>query len=126
MSKYKPSALQGTLHFEVARPRATLATEHPLEHRALSILSLTLVVLVAGYLYFVASSILNVMARTEAIRATQAIKSSIGSLEQRYFTLSQGVTPGEGAALGLAPVSKTSYVYRPGNAAEAQIKSNEI
>ncbi len=119
ISKYKPSTLQGTLHLEVARPRAGLATEHPFERRALSILSVVLAVLVGAYLYFVAASILNVMARSEATRQSAAIESSIGSLEQRYLALSQEVSPQAGQALGLAPVAETSYVYRPGNAATA-------
>ena len=126
ISKYKPSALQGTLHFEVARPRAGLAVEHPFEGRARSILLLTLALRVAGDLYFVAASIRNVMARSEAIAQAQTIESSIGSLEERYFSLSQSVTPQEGTAMGFTPVSKTSYVYRPGNAAAAPINSNEI
>lgn len=126
ISRYRPSALQGTLQFEAARPRAHLANEHPWEPRARSILSIMLVILVAGYLYFVAASILNVIARTEALGEMQSTQSSIASLEQRYFALSQGVTPEEGAALGFSPVSHTSYVFRPGNAAVAGITPNEI
>lgn len=126
ISKYRPSALQGTLHFEVGRPRSTLAIEHPWEPRALSILSIALIVLVTAYLYFVAASILHVIARKEAIADMQTLQSSIGGLEQHYFALSQGITSKEGAHLGLSPVSKTSYVYRSGNAALAHISSNEI
>jgi hypothetical protein len=126
ISKYRPSVLQGTLHFEVARPRAHLSIEHPWEPRARSILSIVLATLVAGYLYFVAASILHVMARTEALGEMQTIQSGMASLEQQYFALSQGVTPQEGAALGFSPVSKTSYVFRPGNAAKAGSKANEI
>ena len=124
ISKYKPSALQGALHLEVSRPRAGLAMEHSLETRARSVLFIFLVLLVAGYLYFVTASIFNVMARTEAIRQTQEIESSIGSLEQRYLALSQAVSPQTGIALGLAPISNTSYVYRSGNAAVREVASN--
>ena len=46
ISKYRPSVLQGTLQLEVARPRAGLATEHPYERHALSILSIALVIFV--------------------------------------------------------------------------------
>ncbi len=126
ISKYKPSVLQGTLHFEVARPRANLATEHPWEPRARSILSIALIVLVAAYLYFVAASILNVIARTEATSEMQGTQSSIAGLEQSYFALAQGVTPQEGVSLGFSPVSDTSYVHRPGNAAVAAVASDEI
>lgn len=126
ISKYKPSNLQGTLHLEVARPRPSLATEHPLERRALSILFITLIALVLGYLYFVSASIFNVMARTEAAHQTDAIQSSISQLEAKYLALSVGVSPQAGAKLGLAPIANTSYVYRPGNAALASAKVGAI
>lgn len=124
ISKYKPSALQGTLHLEVSRPRVGLAVAHPYEGRALTFLSIALVVLVVGYLYFVTASIFNVIARSEALRQTDEIESSIGSLEQRYLALSQEVSPQTGMALGLSPISNTSYVYRPGNAAMRPVASN--
>ena len=127
ISKYKPSHLQGTLQLEAFRPRASLATEHPYERRALSILSLALAVLVAAYLYFVAASILHVMSRSEAMRETDTLESSIGALEQNYLALSQEVSPLAGAALGLSPIEDTSYVHREGNAAyTGSITSREI
>src|SRR3989338_3943339 len=126
ISKYRPSALQGTLRLEVARPRARLSQEQACEPHTRSILSIALIVLTAAYLYFVAASIMNVIARTEAMREMQTIQSAIAGMEQRYFALSQGVTPAEGVALGLSPVVHTSYVHRPGNAAVAAITSNEI
>lgn len=124
ISKYKPSALQGTLHLEVSRPRAGLAMEHPFEPRALTALSIVLVILVMAYLYFVTASIFNVMGRSEALRKTQTIESSIGLLEQHYLALSREVSPQAGIALGLAPIGHTSYVYRPGNAAVRTVASN--
>ena len=119
ISKYKPSQLQGTLQLEAMRPRASLAMEHAYERHALSILLIALALLIAGYLYFVTASILHVMARSEALRQTDKIESSIGELEQRYLALAHEVSPGTGLALGLAPVSDVSYVHREGNAAFA-------
>lgn len=118
--------MQGTLHLEVARPRPSLAVEHPLERRVLSILSIILVLLVASYLYFVTASILHVMARAEADAQSQQIESDIGSLEEQYFALSQSVSPQEAQTLGLAPVEGTSYVYRPGNAAVGNSSTDQI
>ncbi len=126
ISKYRPSALQGTLHFEVSRPRAGLAVEHPYERRAFSILLIALAILVAAYLYFVTASVLHVMARTEAVNQAQAIAASIGGLEKQYLALSQSVSPQEAPALGLAPISNVSYVYRPGNEAVRNVDSNTI
>ena len=126
LGRYKPSALQGTFQFEVARPRVGLAMEHPSEHRAFSILSIALVVLVGTYLFFVASSIFNVMARSDAMAQIRDIEGSIGGLEQEYLALSEGVSPQRALELGLAPVAKTAYVYRPGNTAVASTKPSEI
>ena len=126
ISKYRPSALQGTLHFEAARPRARLAAEHPWEPRARSILLIALTLLVAAYLYFVAASILNVIARQDALGEMQTAQSMIAVLERNYLAISEDVTAQEGARLGFAPISNTSYVHRPGRAALAEVPSDEI
>jgi hypothetical protein len=126
ISKYRPSALQGTLHFEVSRPRAGLAVEHPYEARAFSILLIALGVFIAAYLYFVTASVLHVMARTEATNEVQAIDASIGDLEQQYLALSETVSPQEAPSLGLSPVSNISYVYRPGTEALRTVEPNTI
>lgn len=126
LGKYRPSILQGTLQFEVGRPRPTLAMEHPYERHALSILSAMLFVCIGAYLYFVAASILNVMARSEALSHMRAIEGSMGSLEQEYLSLSQHVTRERAEALGLAPISRIDYMHRPGNAAVALDSKHEI
>lgn len=100
--------------------------EHPFERIAIRVLSLTLVMLVGGYLYFVSASVLNVIARKEALAQTTKIQGVIGGLEQQYFTLSQEVSPATGALLGLTPVQDTQYVYRPGNVGAATIARNAI
>ena len=76
-----------------------------------------LILLALGYLYFVAASVLNIMARKEALSQSAQIEGTIGSLEGQYFALSQGITPQSAVALGLSPISvkDTDYVNRPGN-----------
>ena len=108
------------------RPRAGLAIEHPLEKRAVSILAAIFIVLVCAYVYFVASSIVNVMVRADALAEIRDTESSIGALEQQYLAISEDVTPQKAQALGLAPVQNTAYVYRPGNSAEANSDRHEI
>jgi hypothetical protein len=126
MSKYKPSALQGTLQLEASKPRAGLAREHPLERRIFSILLIALAVFIAGYLYFVTASILHVMATSEAMHEAGDIQSSISAMEGRYLALSQTISPNDAGSLGLAPVSHTSYVYRPGNEAARNVSQSAI
>ncbi|MFA7310178.1 MAG: hypothetical protein WC050_04720 [Candidatus Paceibacterota bacterium] len=98
-----------------------LASEHPLEQQAMRALFALLVLLLCGYLYFVGASVLNIMARKEASAKTTNLQSAIAGMEQQYFALSQSVDASSAHALGLAPVTGTQYVYRPGNAASAGV-----
>jgi hypothetical protein len=125
ISKYKPSIFQGRMDFSPVSGMSFTA-EHPMERLMLRAACLMLVVLLFGYLYFVTASVLNVMARKEAMAKITNIQGSIGSLEQQYFALSQGLTPQEGETLGLSHVSQTQYVYRPGNVGAVTIARNEI
>ena len=98
-----------------------LAVEHPLERRLLTFFFGLLIVVFFAYLYFVAASVMNIVARKEADARATNLQGSIGTLEQKYFELSQALTPESASTLGLAPVSQTAYVYRPGNAASAAV-----
>ena len=97
-----------------------------MESMALRVLSFALIAVICGYLYFVSTSILNVIARKEALSHIAVIQGSIGGLEQRHFELSTGISAESGPSLGLAPITKQSYVYRPGNVGAATIAHNEI
>lgn len=122
---HKASALQGRL--DLAPVAAlTFTAEHSLERAVLRTLIAALVVCACLYLYLVTASVLHVMARREALAQIDSVQSTISSLEQRYFALSQGLTPKEGASLGLAPVDSTSYVYRADSLGAATIASNAI
>lgn len=103
-----------------------LSLEHPLESVAMRALFAVLFVFLCGYLYFVGASILNVIARKEASAHVGQLQTAIAGMEQKYFSLSQAVDPSEAQSLGLAPISDTQYVYRPGQTAAATIQSNEI
>lgn len=126
ISKYAPSIFQGRLNFSSVQRDVSLSLEHPAERIILRVLSILLLASIAGYLYFVSASILNVIARKEALSSVAVIQGSIGGLEQNYFELSSGISPASGSSLGLAPVAHQSYVYRPGNVGAATIAVNEI
>lgn len=126
ISKYAPSIFQGKFDFSSAQRGASLSLEHPRERLALRVLSLVLVVVICGYLYFISASILNVIARKSALSSVAVIQGTIGGSEQRYFELSSGIRPESGSLLGLVPVTDQSYVYRPGNVGAATIARNEI
>ncbi len=126
ISKYKPSVLQGKFEFNAGSSRVSLSLEHPRERFLLHLLSISLGALVCLYLYFIPASVLNVMARREALAHVSDIQGKIGEAQQQYFALSQGMTPQEGVDLGLVPTTDTQYVYRPGSVGAVTIARNAI
>src|SRR3989338_5676493 len=96
-----------------------LSIEHPLERLALNALFVLLALLVAGYLYFVGASILNIIVRKEAAADIDRLQSSIALTEKEYFELNKSVSPIVAGDMGLTQLSRTNYVYRPGNSASA-------
>ena len=127
ISKYRPSAAQGKLKLFVSGKRVSLAIVHPYERIFRQVLFVVLTALVLAYLYFVAASVLNIMARKEASTATLTLQTYIADMEGEYFALSHDVSPAHAGSIGLSPVGETTYVYRPGNAATAvTIQPNAI
>jgi hypothetical protein len=127
ISKYRPSVLQGRLELATTHGRFSLSVEHPAEQRIFRILCALLAVLIAGYLYFVSASILNIMAGREAEASLAQVQSAIASLEQQYFALDEGVDQSIASSLGLTALKDTQYVYVPGNAASVgPLASKEI
>lgn len=125
ISKYKPSLFQGK--FDFSAPRGfSLAHEHPRERLVQNGLLLVLTLLACLYLYFITATVLNVIARKDALGKVVRIQGLIGGLEQNYFALSKEVNPASAKAVGLTPLSDTAYVYRPGNVGAATIDPNAI
>jgi len=132
VSKYKPSIFQGSLSLSPGRRSFTgrtgfsLTVEHPAERVVFRALAITLMVLTGSYVYFVSSSVLNVIARKEALAETASLGSKVSLLERDYYAAAAAITPSAGHRLGLAPVSNTRYVHRPGAIGAAEVQSNDI
>ena len=103
-----------------------LSMEYAIERMLLPGLFSAAALLILMYLYFVSASVMHVIARQEAISVSSSLQSSISVLEKNYFTLSQSVTPAKGSSLGLAPISTTNYVYRPGTVGVAETSDGRI
>jgi presenilin-like A22 family membrane protease len=103
-----------------------LVIEYQWERTLLRILLIILAFLTIAYVYFAVSSILNVIAHKEAVAQAAQIESDIGILEQQYFTISQGLTPEVGNALGLSPLATPQYIYRHGNVGKTAITHTQI
>jgi len=115
------------MNFAVASRRGiTLTAEHPAERMMLRILLSALLGLALAYLYFVGASVLNVIARKDAVRETAALGSAVSLLERDYYAATAAITPSSGERLGLSPVSSTRYVHRPGVVGIAETSLNEI
>lgn len=106
--------------------RSFLVNALPREEASVRILSGVLAVLVFAYIAFVSLSIVNVIARKEAMDSATALRAVVGQLERDYFALSNGVTSQSGDTLGLSPVSDMNFVHRPGAVGSAEPSSNEI
>lgn len=126
ISKYKPSVFQGSLRFSTKKAEFSLTAEHPAERVMFRVLIALLLGLIAGYIYFVSASVLNVVARKEAMTHMASLGSSVSLLERDYYAATAAITPGVGARLGLSPVAHTRYVHRPGTVGAAETSSNEI
>lgn len=125
ISKHIPSVLQGSLDFSAAQA-ISLSREMPIERHVLRILLIVIAALACAYLYFVCTSVLNVIARKEAMVKIINVQSEISEQEQEFFKLSQNITPEMAPRFGLAPASAPEYVYRPSNTVAATIGANEI
>ena len=94
------------------------------ESYVLQTLMFMFVLCVAGYLYFVGLSILNVIGSREASVDSDRLQSVVGTLEQEYFELSKSITPEIGVAYGFVPTKSQAYVHSVSNVASNVSKSN--
>lgn len=126
ISRYTPSIFQGRFDFSQKGRGFSLTLEHPSERITLRLLLVALAALSSLYVYFIGVSVLNVIARKEALSEAANLTNTVAELERDYFVASQSIGPEEGTRLGLSPVLNTVYIHRPGNAAVAPARSNEI
>ncbi|TSC85854.1 MAG: hypothetical protein G01um10148_762 [Parcubacteria group bacterium Gr01-1014_8] len=117
-----------TLPFRHRRISKTsfFVTALPREESAIRILCGMLGIVVFAYITLVSISIVNVIARKEAMDSATALRAVVGQLERDYFATSHGVTLQSGDSLGLSPVSDTEFVHRPGAVGTAGATRNEL
>ncbi len=85
------------------------------EGQILRVLSAMLAFAIAGYLYFVGVSIMNVIMSREASIASERLQSEVATLEQEYFRLAKQVSAEGAAASGLVAPVATTFVKAQGN-----------
>jgi hypothetical protein len=116
----------GTLPLRFRTASGALHTAFPREEGAVRLLGAILVLLAVSYLTIVSMSIVNVIARKEATDRAVALRATVGELEREYFALSGNLTAANGDIIGLAPVSDTHYIYRPGAVGSANGVRSEL
>ena len=90
----------------------TLTYEHPLERVILRVLLLIIIAAVAVYVYLIAASTFNIIARKQAEVSSTTVNSSLAQTNAQYYQLSGQVTPARAVAIGLTPVAEKDYVTR--------------
>lgn len=89
-----------------------LTAEHPAEHLVFNAIILAIVCTCCLYAYLVSMTALNVIAGREAAARAATLESTVGSMQQQYFALSQAVAAAAPDSAGLVRVAETAYVYR--------------
>lgn len=98
---------------DIHKKSAALTVAHPAELLLFKIFSAAIVIFACTYVYLVAATALNVIASREASARAATLESAVGTMQQQYFALSQAAAAAAPASLGLAPITETSFVYRP-------------
>lgn len=119
----RPRKHTNTIPLKFGQKSSVLRVAHPSEGLLIRMLSCALFLLLAGYITLVSMSIVNVIARKEAMEKTVALRSSVSELEHNYFVLSQGISADRGQEFGLVKVSDTHYVREQGSVGFADDKN---
>lgn len=90
----------------------TLTYEHPAERVLLRVLGVVLIAAVCAYVYLIASSTFNIIARKQAESMAVTAHSALAQTNAEYYQLSGQVTPARALSIGLAPLSQKEYVTR--------------
>ena len=96
-----------------------LAKEYAFETRMRRVLLILIGMFALGYVYFVSTSVLYVIARKDALTQIAQVESAIATLESEYFALSGSISLNEAEKLGLVPVTKKNFVTRTTHHASA-------
>jgi hypothetical protein len=88
-----------------------------LEKRAFSILSVSIVVVLVLYGYFVNETVFNIVSRKNLESEIATLNSDIGALELKYISSKNNVTLEYAYAKGFKDVTSTTYVARPTDSA---------
>lgn len=105
----------------ITHKTTALSIEYPYEVHLFRALVGAIALIVVLYIYFVFSSIFNIMAERVADAQSTQIQNSIATLEDSYFQVSQAITPSTQGDLGLTTMDKPAFVNRVPSLAEDHV-----
>lgn len=108
----KIPASQGSLPFTRATRAGILAYAHPLERRAVTVLSVGFVLLSILYIYFMISSVVHVAARQELVRTASRASAEVAALETAYLEKTQTITEPYARSLGFVAIEDRTFVSK--------------
>lgn len=74
--------------------------------------SIVVILLASMYMYFVSSSIVNVVLRKEIETDIVKLHSGVGELESQYLTLENNITMDRALSMGFVKLSNKKFVTR--------------
>ena len=89
-----------------------LVQEHPTEFLLRRVTIGLIILSFFGYVYFVSSTVINIIAGKEANTHTASLTSSIAELESEYFARTNEISKQTSESLGLVPVGEKHFVTR--------------
>jgi hypothetical protein len=101
-----------------------LIREYAIEKRIRNSILIMIALCAFGYVYFVSTSVLNIIARKDAHNQISTLESTIGTLESEYYNLSSSISRNVASELGLVSLSSKSFVTRTSLHASANNSNN--
>jgi hypothetical protein len=98
---------------DIHKKSSIFTVSYPAELLLLKFFGAIACILACTYVYLVSMTALNVIASREAATRAASLESTVGTMQQQYFSLVQEAAMIPPESLGLTPVGHTSYVYKP-------------
>ena len=115
-----------TLQIRFPEAPVVLHTSVFREEILLRVLAASAACLVVAYATLVSMSIVNVIARKEALEKITDTRSTIAQLEHEYFARTEALTLAQAGERGLSPVVEKRYVERLTSVGVARGERNGI
>lgn len=91
--------------------RKKITTFNNIEKNMFTILTAGIFLSMFLYVYFISTSVVNVVQRKSIEVETQMLSSGVGELESEYISLSKNITPEYARSIGFNDPKNVSFAY---------------